>query len=166
MNVHGLSDSVGGVIESPAKCSQCGATTRLGMALPELHAAGGTQDDCESSRESLTRSWPKTKCRTHWQVGNYEILEDGGMGVIIAHVSSSRRIVAPAGLYQADSRETLERSGVKLKPRLSRSSEYSSHHEVGQGEDGLPFFTMKYAAGGSCKSGPPRGEPRNASGLW
>ena len=33
MNLHGLSDSVAGVIETPAQCRQCGATTRVGNGV-------------------------------------------------------------------------------------------------------------------------------------
>src|SRR6266403_1909255 len=135
MNLHGLSDSVAGVIETPAQCRQCGATTR---------------------------------------VGNYEILEEigrGGMGVIYrARQRHSRRIVALKRMvsYHADSRETLER--FRREAEAAASLDHPNIlpiYEVGQGEDGLPFFTMKYAAGGSLqKAGPAlRGEPRECVRL-
>ncbi len=111
---------------------------------------------------------------THWRVGNYEILEEigrGGMGVIYrARQRHSRRIVALKRMvsYHADSRETLER--FRREAEAAASLDHPNIlpiYEVGQGEDGLPFFTMKYAAGGSLqKAGPAlRGEPRECVRL-
>ncbi len=63
---------------------------------------------------------------THWQLGNYEVLEAigrGGMGVIYrARQRYSRRIVALKRVlaYQAESPETLVRFAAK--PRRWRSS--------------------------------------------
>ena len=99
---------------------------------------------------------------THWRVGNYEILEEigrGGMGVIYrARQRHSRRIVAFKRMmsYHADSRETLER--FRREAEAAASLDHPNIlpiYEIGQGEDGLPFFSMKYAAGGSLqKAGP------------
>src|SRR4029077_8590950 len=91
-----------------------------------------------------------------------QILEEigrGGMGVIYrARQRHSRRIVALKRIlaYHADSQETLE--------RFRREAEAAAHldqpnilpiYEVGQGEDELPFFSMKFAAGGSLVEAAP-----------
>ena len=176
MNLHGLSDSVAGVIETPAKCRECGATTRLGNGLClSCTLREGLQDDREASRESFEAILAEDEVQdTHWRVGNYEILEEigrGGMGVIYrARQRHSRRIVALKRMvsYQADSRETLER--FRREAEAAASLDHPNIlpiYEVGHGEDGLPFFSMKYAAGGSLqKAGPAlRGEPRECVRL-
>ena len=109
-----------------------------------------------------------------WRLGNYQILEEigrGGMGVIYrARQRHSRRIVALKRIlaYHADSQETLE--------RFRREAEAAAHldhpnilpiYEVGQGEDELPFISMKFAAGGNLVETAPalRRETRRAAGL-
>src|SRR6478752_7653082 len=176
MNLHGLSDSVGGVIESPAKCRHCGATTRLGNGLClSCTLREGLEGDREASRESFEAILAEDEVRdTHWRIGNYEILEEigrGGMGVIYrARQRHSRRIVALKRIvsYHADSRETLER--FRREAEAAASLDHPNIlpiYEVGQGEDGLPFFSMKYATGGSLqKAGPAlRSEPRECVRL-
>src|SRR6266545_3541 len=176
MNLHGLSDSVAGVIETPAQCRQCGATTRLGNGLClSCTLREGLEGDREPSRESFDAILAEDEVQdTHWRVGNYEILEEigrGGMGVIYrARQRHSRRIVALKRVmsYQADSRDTLER--FRREAEAAASLDHPNIlpiYEVGQGEDGLPFFSMKYAAGGSLQKAEPalRNEPRQSMQL-
>lgn len=176
MNFHGLSDSVASVMESPAKCRQCGDTTQVGNGLClSCTLREGLHGDRESSRESFEAILAEDEVRdTHWRVGNYEILEEigrGGMGVIYrARQRHSRRIVALKRIvsYQADSRDTLER--FRREAEAAASLDHPNIlpiYEVSQGEDGLPFFSMKYASGGSLqKAGPAlRGEPRECVRL-
>src|SRR2546423_2298395 len=172
----GLSDSVAGVSESPAKCRQCGATTRLGNGLClSCTLREGLEGDREASRESFEAILAEDEVRdTHWRVGNYEILEEigrGGMGVIYrARQRHSRRIVALKRMvsYHADSRETLER--FRREAEAAASLDHPNIlpiYEVGQAEDGLPFFSMKYASGGSLQKAEPalRNEPRECVRL-
>jgi serine/threonine protein kinase/Flp pilus assembly protein TadD len=102
------------------------------------------------------------------RVGNYQILDEiahGGMGIIYrARQRHSRRIVALKRIlaYEADSRETLIR--FRREALVAASLDHPNIlpiYEVGEDEDGLPFFSMKFAAGGSLRDAAPslRGEP-------
>jgi serine/threonine-protein kinase len=164
MNLPGLTDFVTGVIEAPAKCRHCGATTRLGNGLClNCTLREGLESDREASRESFEAILAEDEVQdTHWRVGNYEILEEigrGGMGVIYrARQRHSRRIVALKRMvsYHADSRETRER--FRREAQAAASLDHPNIlpiYEIGQGEDGLPFFSMKYAAGGSLQKAAP-----------
>ena len=106
---------------------------------------------------------------THWRLGNYEILEEigrGGMGVIYrARQRHSRRIVALKRVltYHADSRETLAR--FRREAEAAASLDHPNIlpiYEVGESEEGVPFFSMKYASGGSLQEVGPalRDDPR------
>src|SRR5690242_20174426 len=176
MNLHGLSDSVASAAESPAKCHECDATTRLGNGLClGCTLRQGLDSDREASRESFEAILIEDEVHdTQWRVGNYEILEEigrGGMGVIYrARQRHSRRIVAVKRMvsYHADSRETLER--FRREAEAAASLDHPNIlpiYEVGEGEDGLPFFSMKFAAGGSLLQNQAvlRGETRKAIAL-
>jgi serine/threonine protein kinase/tetratricopeptide (TPR) repeat protein len=91
-----------------------------------------------------------------WRIGNYQILEEigrGGMGVIYrARQRHSRRIVALKRIlsYQAESQETLVR--FRREAEAVASLDHPNIlpiFEVSESDDGLPFFSMKFAAGGS-----------------
>src|SRR5438132_1558443 len=75
------------------------------------------------------------------------------MGVIYrARQRHSRRIVALKRIlsYHADGQETLAR--FRREAEAAASLDHPNIlpiYEVSEAEDGLPFFTMKYAAGGS-----------------
>jgi serine/threonine-protein kinase len=91
-----------------------------------------------------------------WRLGNYEILEEigrGGMSVIYrARQRHSRRIVAIKRVvsYHADSQEALIR--FRREAQAVASLDHPNIlpiYEVSESEEGLPFFSMKFATGGS-----------------
>jgi TolB-like protein/tRNA A-37 threonylcarbamoyl transferase component Bud32 len=93
-----------------------------------------------------------------WFLGNYEILEQigcGGMGVIYrARQRHSRRIVAVKRVlsYRADSQGALQR--FRREAQAVASLDHPNIlpiYEVSESEDGLPFFSMKFAEKGSLQ---------------
>jgi serine/threonine-protein kinase len=111
---------------------------------------------------------------TQWHLGNYEILDEigrGGMGVIYrARQRHSRRIVAVKRVlsYQADSHETLMRFRREVEAVASLDHpNILPIYEVSESEDGLPFFSMKFATGGSLQVAAPslRNDPRKCVKL-
>src|SRR6266403_1491025 len=171
--------------KEPLVCPQCGSGSRvkrglclsclLSQGLPEETSTDTNQNGEGHNAETLEDVLGEIDVRdADWRLGNYQILEEigrGGMGVIYrARQRHSRRIVALKRIlaYHADSQETLE--------RFRREAEAAAHldhpnilpiYEVGQGEDELPFFSMKFAAGGSLVEAAPTlpGEPRRAAAL-
>src|SRR5438105_1102699 len=153
--------------KEPVVCPQCGSGSRvkrglclsclLSQGLPEETSTETNQNGESNNAETLEDVLSEIDVRdAGWQLGNYQILEEigrGGMGVIYrARQRHSRRIVALKRVlaYHADSQETLA--------RFRREAEAAAHldhpnilpiYEVGKGEDELPFFSMKFAAGGS-----------------
>src|SRR5467141_2323309 len=156
-------------------CPQCGSGWRVrgGLCLSCLLSQGLDTDSYDG--ESLDDVLGEIKVSdAHWRVGNYQILEEigrGGMGVIYrARQRHSRRIVALKRIlsYHADSQETLARFR-----RESQAAASLAHpnilpiYEVSECDDGLPFFSMKFAGGGSLLDAAPalRGEPRRSVAL-
>jgi serine/threonine protein kinase len=104
-----------------------------------------------------------------WLLGNYEILEQigcGGMGVIYrARQRHSQRIVAIKRVlsYRADSHGALQR--FRREAQAVASLDHPNIlpiYEVSESEDGLPFFSMKFAEKGSLQENAAslRDEPR------
>lgn len=172
---HGLSDSLAGVTDNPAECEQCGATTRLGNGVClSCSLREGLEGDREASSEIFETVLVEAEVKDKPLLGNYEILEEigrGGMGVIYrARQRHSRRIVAVKRMlgYHADSRETLER--FRREAEAAASLDHPNIlpiYEVSQSADGLPFFSMKFAPGGSLAEAARalRHEPRASVGL-
>src|SRR5437667_9846452 len=89
-------------------------------------------------------------------IGHYELLEQIGRrgmgGIYRARQRYSRRIVALKRVltYQSDSHETLAR--FRREAEAAASLDHPNIlpiYEVSESEDGLPFFSMKLATGGS-----------------
>ena len=159
-------------------CAKCGLASRVGrgLCLNCLLSAGiksnGDQAETEETLDDLLS-------RIHgsdadWLLGNYQILEEigrGGMGVIYrARQRHSRRIVALKRILSchADSRETLLR--FRREAQAAAKLDHPNIlpiYEVSESEEGLPFFSMKFAGAGSLLEAAPelRGEPRRAVAL-
>src|SRR5262245_46795551 len=163
-------------IEDVAKCPKCGATTQLnhGTCI-NCFLREGLETKGEASREAFENILIEANVRdTQWRLGHYEILEEigrGGMGVIYrARQQHSRRIVAVKRIFahQVNSHETLVRfrREAETVARLDHPN-ILPIYEVSENEEGLPYFSMKYALGGSLRAAAPalRENPRKCVQL-
>src|SRR6266513_979539 len=161
--------------KEPAPCAECGSTSRVarGLCLNCLLYEGLGGDTCNP--ETLEDMLGEIDVRdADWRLGNYQILEEigrGGMGVIYrARQRHSRRIVALKRIlsYHADSQETLVRfrREAEAAARLDHPN-ILPIYEVSDNDDGLPSFSMKFAAGGSLHEAAPalHREPRRIVAL-
>ncbi|HET6887213.1 MAG TPA: protein kinase [Candidatus Udaeobacter sp.] len=142
-----------------------GASGRNGDSSAEASARAETLDDLLGELDV---------CDADWRIGNYQVLEEigrGGMGVIYrARQRHSRRIVALKRIlsYHADSQETLAR--FRRESQAAASLDHPNIlpiYEVSECDDGLPFFSMKFAGGGSLLDAATalRSEPRRSVAL-
>src|SRR5437667_711166 len=158
-------------------CPKCGSASRVGrsLCLNCLLSAGiDTNGDGTQAEETLDDLLGKIDGPdTDWHLGNYQILEEigrGGMGVIYrARQRHSRRIVALKRILSchADSQETLMR--FRREAQAAANLDHPNVlpiYEVSESE-GLPFFSMKFAGGGSLLEAAPtlRREPRRTVAL-
>src|SRR5213596_3244595 len=171
--------------KEPGVCPQCGSASRVGRSLClscMLSAGmgpngrnGDSADETSAKAETLDDLLGELDvCDADWRIGNYQILEEigrGGMGVIYrARQRHSRRIVALKRIlsYHADSQETLAR--FRREAQAAASLDHPNIlpiYEVSECDDGLPFFSMKFAGGGSLLEAAPalHSEPRRAIAL-
>lgn len=158
----GFTDSLASISREPAPCMQCGGITRItrGICASCLLAAGiDGEEDEEVSREAFERVLDEAAVSDReWRLGQYEILGEigrGGMGVIYrARQRHSRRIVAVKRVlsYQAGSYETLTR--FRREAEAAASLDHPNIlpiYEVSETEEGIPYFSMKYATGGCLR---------------
>ncbi len=170
------SDSLPSASKGAAKCEKCGATMGLDtgvcvscLLLEGLETGG---DVSKAAYESVLDEVDAP--HKPWFLGNYEILEQigcGGMGVIYrARQRHSRRIVAVKRVlsYRADSHGALQR--FRREAQAVASLDHPNIlpiYEVSESEDGLPFFSMKFAEKGSLQENAAslRDEPRKCMQL-
>src|SRR5438552_17591467 len=170
------SGSLVDVIEHPTECPQCGAITRLdhGTCINCL-LREGLEAEGEASRQAFESVLEEANVSDkEWRLGHYEILEEigrGGMGVIYrARQQHSRRIVAVKRIlaHQMNSHEELVR--FRREAEAVASLDHPNIlpiYEVSESEQGLPYFSMKYAMGGSLRAALPtlRAKPREGVRL-
>src|ERR1700752_4259680 len=177
MNSSGVSLSLHLQSES-GSCAKCGSASRVGRGLClNCLLSAGINGNGDHSQTEETLDDMLNRVHGHdadWLLGNYQILEEigrGGMGVIYrARQRHSRRIVAIKRIlsYHADSQDTLMR--FRREARAAANLDHPNIlpiYEVGESHEGLPFFSMKFAGGGSLLEAASalRSEPRRAVGL-
>src|SRR5256712_1920996 len=175
-NSDGLSHSSASLNKGLAKCEKCGTTMQLhtGVCVSCLLGKGLKTGD-EMSRAAFESVIAEVDVPDkQWRLGDYEILDEigrGGMGVIyLARERHPNRIVAVKRVlnYHADSHETLMR--FRREADAAASLDHPNIlpiYEVSESEDGLPFFSMKFAPGGSLQEVGPalKNEPRQCVAL-
>src|SRR5215813_12875288 len=159
-------------------CAECGSASRVsrGLCLSCLLSAGiGSNGHDPQNDQTLDELLSAIEAPDgDWLLGNYQILEEigrGGMGVIYrARQRHSRRIVALKRIlsYHADSQDTLMR--FRREAEAAANLDHPNIlpiYEVSDSDEGLPFFSMKFASGGSLLESAPalRNDPRHAVGL-
>src|SRR3954454_22662641 len=172
----GISDSIASVIDKPNACPICGGTALVARgACVSCLLHGAATNRGEGSSEEFQKVLREAEVPdTEWRLGNYQILGEigrGGMGVIYrARQRHSRRIVAVKRVlgYHADSQERLQR--FRREAEAAASLDHPNIlpiYEVSESEEGFPFFSMKWAAGGSLLEVAPalRNEPRRSVAL-
>ena len=155
---------------------QCGGTTRItrGICASCLLLSGLEEDEQSSRRDFEDVLGEVNVTDQEWRLGQYEILGEigrGGMGVIYrARQRHSRRIVALKRVlcYEASSYETIAR--FRREAEAAASLDHPNIlpiYEVSETEEGIPFFSMKYATGGSLRAAAPalREDPRECVRL-
>jgi serine/threonine protein kinase/Tfp pilus assembly protein PilF len=148
------------VLEEPVLCAECHSGSRLknGLCLNCLLLGALDNEDLGAGGESFKETLGAVKSSEgDWRIGDHDIFDEiarGGMGVVYRALEPhSGRIVALKCVlaFQGDPSD-------QALARFRREAETAARldhpnivpiYRVGETADGLPFFTMKYAAGGS-----------------
>src|SRR2546425_1297277 len=156
MNFSGLTDLPERAAQDGVRC-RCGSLARIASGLCVSCLLRSGLDSNEANIEDFDTLLAAVDIPDRdWQLGSYRILEEigrGGMGVIYrARHGPSRRVVALKRVpnYHSDSRETLTR--FQREAMAAASLDHPNIlpiYDVGATDDGLPFFSMKFACGGS-----------------
>jgi len=162
--------------KEPLVCPRCGSASRIerSLCLSCLLVQGlGARVPARHAEETLEDVLGELNVQdAEWRVGDYQILEEighGGIGVVY-RARHRHRIVALKRIlpYHADSRETLVRFRHEAETAASLvHPNILPTYEVSEDDDELPFFSMKFAGGGSLLDAAPalRSDPRRAVAL-
>jgi serine/threonine protein kinase/tetratricopeptide (TPR) repeat protein len=174
MQLSGLTDFASSSIDASNQC-RCGSVARVrsGLCVSCLLQDALGDDYLDEIGLELELAEINVPDRD-WRLGNYQILEEiarGGMGVVYrARHLPSRRIVALKRVlaYHSDSQQTLAR--FQREAEAAASLDHPNIlpvYDVGTTEDGLPYFSMKFAAAGSLLNARDsfRNEPRRSAEL-
>ncbi len=151
--------------DDAARCAQCGSTRRpnetfCAYCLLQQAVADELPEAPETMEENLDELLSGIEIRdSDWRVGAYDLLEEigrGGMGVIHrAKHWQNGRVVALKRIveHQADSPQTLLRFRREIESvaRLEHPN-ILPIYDINETAEGVPYFTMKLAAGGSLES--------------
>src|SRR5260370_10921776 len=154
-----FSDSSVTPLDEPKQCTVCNSVLRLsnGFCVKCVLQGELDEDAVDAGKQTFKDLLTDLHGRdVSWRIRNFQILEEvgrGGMGVIYrAREMRSQRIVALKRVlsYHADSDQTLARfhREAETAAKLDHPNIVPIYY-VGESEDGLPFFSMKYAASGS-----------------
>jgi serine/threonine protein kinase/tetratricopeptide (TPR) repeat protein len=156
MEFSGLTDCPLGGIDASNQC-RCGSVVRVRSGLcARCLLKGALADDLLGDVDFELELSEINVPDRDWRLGNYQILEEiarGGMGVVYrARHLASRRIVALKRVltYHSDSQQTLAR--FQREAQAAASLDHPNIlpiYDVGTTDDELPYFSMKFAAGGS-----------------
>ncbi len=146
------------------KCPRCGTAVRIEAATCVRCLLDQAPDGEEevSHEDFLRRLQEAAVPDVEWQLGNYEVLGEiarGGMGVIYrARQRHSRRVVAVKRIlsYHAQNRDWMQR--FRRETELTGSLDHPNIlpiYEISESADGVPYFSMKLAAGGSLRDAGP-----------
>lgn len=141
------------------RCRECNSGSRLsnGLCLHCLLNGALENEPVSSGKEAFKEALSAVKSGNgDWRIADHEILEEiarGGMGVVYrAREPHSERVVALKCVlaYQGDSDQALARfrREAETVARLDHPN-IIPIYQIGETADGFPFFTMKYATGGS-----------------
>src|SRR5262245_20220634 len=157
-------------------CPRCGSISQLHTGVCVSCLLGDGLEPADGvSRADFERAIAEVDVPDkQWRLGDYEILDEigrGGMGVIyLARQRHPQRIVAVKRVldYHADAHQTLKR--FRREADAAASLDHPNIlpiYEVSESEDGLPFFSMKFATAGSLRNVGPalRGKPRECVQL-
>ncbi|HEX8076648.1 MAG TPA: serine/threonine-protein kinase, partial [Chthoniobacterales bacterium] len=165
------------VVAQPEVCPKCGTVSRLtnGLCLNCLLRGALEEKEMPPGKETFKEVLAAVKSGDgDWRIADHEILGEiarGGMGVVYqAKEPHSGRVVALKCVlaYQGDSDHVVARfrREAETAARLEHPN-IVPIYQVGETAEGVPYYTMKYAAAGSLLQArqPLRQHPRHSAAL-